>query len=237
MSRTVGSIFTNGGVFIEYIECQTGSHQSPINIDQQPLATTHQPTFEGYDRVMPGNFFNWDFGPAFTPHHPTDELKDLPSMTFDGQKVFMIGWHIHMPSEHLVNGTRSRGEIHLVHANEEGEESAVIGIRLEVASREENTPSRFISQLPEGQFIHYNDTTQLEGVTINHQLAIEEVGRLERYWTYTGSLTTPPCHEGLRWFLPEQPLLVSDAQMVQLLAVSRFSHRVTQEIWLHDINL
>lgn len=143
----------------------------------------------------------------------------------------MIGWHIHSPSEHLVDGKRSRAEIHLVHVNEHDEEAAVIGIRVNVGP----TESAFVKQL--GPMIHYNDTAQLEGLQVNTRLAIEEVGELNEYWTYKGSLTTPPCSEGLRWFVPKQELLVSEAQMVEILAASRFSHRVPQEVWLHDINL
>lgn len=123
----------------------------------------------------------------------------------------------------------------MVHVTEEDEEAAVIGIRVGVAPPGTPTESAFIKQL--GPLIHYNDTSQIEGLQVNVRLAIEEVGGLEEFWTYKGSLTTPPCSEGLRWFVPKQELLVSEAQMVEILAASRFSHRVTQEVWLHDINL
>ena len=85
--------------------------------------------------------------------------------------------------------------------------------------------------------IHFNDTSQLEGLQVNMRQAIDEVGALSEFWTYKGSLTTPPCSEGLRWFIPKQELLVSEHQMVMILAASRFSHRVPQEIWLHEVNL
>jgi carbonic anhydrase len=119
----------------------------------------------------------------------------------------------------------------MVHVTEEEHEAAVIGIRLAVGLEE----SAFIKQL--GPMIHFNDTAQLEGLNVNMRLAIEEVGGVEEFWTYKGSLTTPPCSEGLRWFLPKQELVVSEQQMVEILAASRFSHRVEQQVWLHDINL
>ncbi|KAK7888170.1 hypothetical protein LTR67_009047 [Exophiala xenobiotica] len=220
----------------EYHLCQSGTHQSPINIAVNEVAQHHRPNFEGYrNEPLPGNFFNWQFAPAFTLHHPEHDLKSLPHFTFDDQEVFLKGWHIHAPSEHLIDGRRSRAEIHMVHVTEEDEEAAVIGIRIGVAPPEDPTESAFIKQL--GPMIHYNDTSQVEGLQVNVRLAIEEVGGLEEFWTYKGSLTTPPCSEGLRWFVPRQELLVSEAQMVEILAVSRFSHRITQEVWLHDINL
>ncbi|KAL2432483.1 hypothetical protein ABEF95_011516 [Exophiala dermatitidis] len=219
----------------EYHLCQSGTHQSPINIAGQALAQQqHQPTFEGYkNEVISGNFFNWQFAPAFTPHHAEGDVTQLPSMKFDGRDVFLKGWHIHAPSEHLVDGRRSRAEIHMVHVTEEDEEAAVVGIRVGVGPAE--SESAFIKQL--GPMVHFNDTSQVEGLQVNVRLAIEEVGGLQEYWTYKGSLTTPPCSEGLRWFIPKQELLVSEAQMAEILAASRFSHRVTQEVWLHDINL
>ncbi|KIW98395.1 uncharacterized protein Z519_00055 [Cladophialophora bantiana CBS 173.52] len=217
----------------EYHLCQSGTHQSPINIVEKELSQHHKPTFEGYakDITIPGNFFNWEFAPAWTPHHPEGVVTALPSMKFDDQEVYMIGWHIHAPSEHLIAGKRSRAEIHLVHVTEEEHEAAVIGIRVAVGDRE----SAFFKQL--GPMIHYNDTAQLEGLPVNMRLAIDEVGGVEEFWTYKGSLTTPPCSEGLRWFLPKQELIVSEQQMVEILAASRFSHRVEQQVWLHDVNL
>lgn len=216
----------------DYHLCQSGTHQSPINIATPELSVHHKPSFEGYqDASLPGNFFNWQFAPAWTPQHPEDDVTGLPSMKFDDQEAFLIGWHMHVPSEHLINGKRSRAEIHLVHADEHDEEVAVVGIRVAVGDHE----SPFFKQL--GPLIHYNDTAQLQGLQVNMRLAIDEVGGVEEFWTYQGSLTTPPCSEGLRWFLPKQELIVSEAQMVEILAASRFSHRVTQEVWLHDINL
>lgn len=216
----------------EYHLCQSGTHQSPINIAVKDLAQHHKPNFEGYrNEAIPGNFFNWEFAPAWTPHHPEEEVTGLPSMKFDDKEGFLVGWHIHSPSEHLVDGKRSRAEIHLVHVDEHDEELAVVGIRIAVGQHE----SAFIKQL--GPMIHYNDTSQIEGLGVNMRLAIDEVGGVEEFWTYKGSLTTPPCSEGLRWFLPKQELIVNEQQMVEILAASRFSHRVTQEVWLHDINL
>ena len=161
-------------------------------------------------------------------------MTGLPSFKFDDQTVFNIGWHIHAPSEHLVNGHRSRAEFHFVHVNEHDEEAAVIGIRIGVAPPGSHHESAFVKQL--GPFIHFNDTSSIEGLQVNLRTAINELGGIQEFWTYRGSLTTPPCSEGLRWFIPKHELLVSQTQMVEILAASRFSHRVEQKIWLHDIN-
>lgn len=215
----------------EYALCQSGTQQSPINVAGEQVSLNHLPNFDGYANVsIPGNFFNWAFAPAWTPHHEED-LTTLPSFNFDDQEVFMIGWHIHTPAEHLVDGKRSRAELHLVHVTADDHEAAVVGIRLAVGA----TESAFFKQLP--PYIHFNDTAQLQGLEVNMRLAIDEVGGVRDFWTYQGSLTTPPCSEGLRWFLAKQELMVSQQQMVDILAASRFSHRVPQEVWNHEINL
>lgn len=51
------------------------------------------------------------------------------------------------------------------------------------------------------------------------------------FWTYKGSLTSPPCTEGIRWFVARNVLFVSVEQMQAILAVSTYSARVEQEVW------
>lgn len=43
-------------------------------------------------------------------------------MTYEGETLFLKGWHIHSPSDHRVDGVQSKAEVHLVQANAEGEE-------------------------------------------------------------------------------------------------------------------
>lgn len=63
---------------------------------------------------------------------------------------------------------------------------------------------------------------------------VEEQGR---YWTYSGSLTTPPCSEGVRWFVVEEKFVLGDAQLQELLDVSRFSARRVQRVWRHGVGV
>lgn len=156
-------------------------------------------------------------------------------MKFDDETVFLAGWHIHFPSEHLIDGVRSRAEMHLVHVDAAGKPKSVVGVRIESVPNPD-ARSAFLDQLPEN-LIHFNDTSEVEGVTINPMSIIDEVDGLKAFWTYQGSLTTPPCSEGLRWFIPKQPLMASEAQVVKLLGSARFSHRVEQTAWLHQVNV
>jgi carbonic anhydrase len=52
-----------------------------------------------------------------------------------------------------------------------------------------------------------------------------------------GSLTSPPCTEGIRFFVARNILFVGNAQMQDILNVSTYSARAEQEVWLHQINV
>lgn len=67
--------------------------------------------------------------------------------------------------------------------------------------------------------------------------AIREVADFSNFWTYQGSLTSPPCKEGIRWFVARNILFTSVKQMQDLLGASTFSARAEQEVWLHQVNV
>lgn len=71
---------------------------------------------------------------------------------------------------------------------------------------------------------------------LDPSLALEDVGGFEEFWSYQGSLTTPPCTEGIRWFVASQPLYVDNDTLESILAVSRYSARPTQQRWMHAVN-
>lgn len=180
---------------------------------------------------MTGNFFNWGYGSAYTLHHEDGDLTTLPSMTFDNETVYLVGWHIHAPADHTVGGDRSKAELHFVHKTIDDEYRAVLAFRLDPG----RTDSGFFHQLPPP--IGFNDTTVLEGVELNLAQALDEVNYFNEFWTYKGSLTSPPCREGIRFFIARSILFTSVVQMQDILGVSTYSARAEQEVWLHDINV
>jgi carbonic anhydrase len=67
--------------------------------------------------------------------------------------------------------------------------------------------------------------------------AITEANGFANYWTYDGSLTSPPCTEGIRWFVSADILSVGTTQMQEVLRVSTYSARVEQDVWAHGVGL
>jgi carbonic anhydrase len=121
----------------------------------------------------------------------------------------------------------------MVHVTAAGEPAAVVGVRIEPGLMAE---SAFFKQLPSPMVGTAEVGKEMKGVVMDPMLAIAEVGGGHAYWTYAGSLTTPPCSEGLRWFVMAQPLLVSPEQLVAMLDVGRFSTRVEQTVLLQAVN-
>ncbi|KAK5702367.1 hypothetical protein LTR17_022364 [Elasticomyces elasticus] len=228
------ALYDYGRLRPEYELCQTGTQQSPIPLRlDQGLSCNHIPHFD-YPTEVTGDFYNWGFGPAMALSHQEDDWTTLPSMTFDedgvNETVYLASWHIHALADHMVAADRSKAEMHFVHVDADGHERVVLAFRVDPG----NAPSAFFSQIPE--YTTFNDTTQrnIDGINVNQ--ALNEVLMLRDFWTYRGSLTSPPCREGMRWYLARQILFVSDTQMQDILRVCTYSARAEQEVWAHQIN-
>lgn len=218
--------------FTDYGLCQNGTQQSPIPLDLNGgVSRRHDLSFDGYQGNVTGNFYNWGYGPAFTLHHDGSDYTTLPSTTFDNETVYLTGWHIHAPADHSVGGDRSKAELHFVHVDATGTGRAVIAMRLDPGL----TESPFFASLP--PYIGFNETRQIDGVSLDHRQALSEVNMVNEFWTYKGSLTSPPCTEGIQWYVARNILFVSDLQMQQILHVSTYSARAEQEVWLHEVNV
>ncbi|KAJ9108008.1 hypothetical protein QFC20_003577 [Naganishia adeliensis] len=196
----------------DYGACQEGSHQAPIGLRTDQGFASNQPKLEGYEK-----------------NHPEGDFKTLPHLTFNEagktETVYMSAWHIHAPGEHTVNGKRTRAEMHFVHVTAEGKPRAVLALRIDPGTQD----SEFFKQLP--PLISHTETGKQVDATVNIGLALDEVDRFAR------SLTTPPCTEGIRFFVARDILFVSDEQMKALLHVSQYSARPEQQVWQHQINV
>ncbi|KAL9132207.1 MAG: hypothetical protein Q9217_000011 [Psora testacea] len=220
-----------GAINPSYSLCQTGTQQSPIALSLNlGLSQYHHPSFLNYKETVEGSFFNWGYGPAFTVSCRGGNSTCGPTLAYDNETVYLKGWHIHTPADHNVADDRSKGELHLVHVDAHGHEKAVVAIRLDPGA----SSNSFFSQLP--PMIPFNDKSQVPGVKVTMSHILESVSYLSEFWTYKGSLTSPPCREGIRWFMARTIAYVSVDQMRAILGASKFAARAEQEVWLHQIN-
>ena len=127
------------------------------------------------------------------------------SLTVNGQEYELVQFHFHTPSEHTFNEEAYGMELHLVHQNQEGE-YAVVGVFIK-EGEENPLLATIFNNLPSE-----DGTKSVDDVTIN---AIDFLPPERSYYNYSGSLTTPPCTEGVSWYVLDTPIEVSEEQMNQ----------------------
>lgn len=119
------------------------------------------------------------------------------TMTIGGTTYDLQQFHVHTPSEHTVDGRRYAGEIHLVHRAGKNQ-LAVLAVFVEKA---DSPPHPALHDWIQG-----TDTT----LTYNASSLLPST---RSYYTYAGSLTTPPCSEIVRWVVLDTPIQASSAQL------------------------
>ncbi|MGB3192889.1 carbonic anhydrase [Lyngbya sp. PCC 8106] len=195
----------------EFALCETGLQQSPINIDTSVL--TPKPKIE----------FSYDYTPlkVINRGHTVEvEYEAGSTIKIDDQQYELLQFHFHSPSEHQLDGKSYPMEVHLVHQSSDGE-LAVIGILMA-----EGTENRFISSL----WPHVPEETRenpVSGVAINASALPPQE---QVYYNYRGSLTTPPCSEGVNWIVFEKPIEVSSKQIEYFRSLYNVNARPVQPV-------
>jgi carbonic anhydrase len=126
----------------------------------------------------------------------------------------LLQFHFHAPSEHTVNGNSAAAELHLVHRNNLLD-LAVVSVLLRVGAPVNPVVDSILRNAPLGE-----GSVDLGGL-LNAKSVLPP--RQGNYYTYSGSLTTPPCSEGVRWFVLKDPVFVSQAAIDNLhVIISQF---------------
>jgi carbonic anhydrase len=122
---------------------------------------------------------------------------------FDGKRYELLQFHFHSPSEHTVDGKHIAMEAHLVHRDAAGN-LAVVGVFLKQGQE--------LAALRDA----WNNLPPHEGEKTVKGVSIDVASLLPKHsqvYSYSGSLTTPPCSEGVSWFVMVDPLEVSARQI------------------------
>jgi carbonic anhydrase len=161
--------------------------------------------------------------------HTIQVTNDVPmALDMGGVHYELVQFHFHAPSEHTIDGEHAPLEVHLVHKSAEGR-LAVIGVLIEEGDYDVLWDP-IIGSLPEGP----GDDRHLEGL----ELDPEEFQPLpERYYRYRGSLTTPPCSEGVEWIVMADKRQISPAQMASIVSHLHDNNRPVQPLGARTINL
>jgi carbonic anhydrase len=179
----------------EYATCGKGKRQSPIDIrggikvDLDPIRFDYRPT----------QFRIIDNG-----HTVQVDVADNSSITITGRTYRLVQFHFHRPSEERINGRQFEMVAHLVHKDYDGN-LAVIAVPID-----RGTEHPLIQTLWNHMPLEVGMTVQPPGVVID----LTKLLPTEReYYTYMGSLTTPPCTENVLWMVFKNPIQVSPEQV------------------------
>ena len=197
-----------------YQACGHGHEQSPVNIHHARLNKALQPIQ-----------FHYLAGPVHLENngHAIEVHVDPGSYIIaNGVRYDLIQYHFHRPSEHTIDGKLSDLEVHLVHRSADGKLAVVAVLMNENANQPNATLAALLPSLPAKP----GTTEQVSDMVSTAGLLPADRG----YWTYTGSLTTPPCTEGVQWFVLEQPMTVSRVQLTAFSNIYRNNNRPTQEL-------
>jgi carbonic anhydrase len=119
------------------------------------------------------------------------------TLSVDGVTYDLIQFHVHTPSEHTVGGSDYPAEIHFVH--QAGDSLAVVGVFVDEGTANEGLE------------------TWLQSIERNESSIEYDVNALfpdqRSYYTYSGSLTTPPCSEIVHWVVLDTPITASPDQL------------------------
>jgi carbonic anhydrase len=188
----------------KYALCMTGTQQSPIDITTNIKAELPPLVFD-YNPLMMGIKVN-DHSIYVEPtiSSTTSEEEKSATLKIGDEAYHLLQFHFHTPSEEAINGKRADMVMHLVHKNDQGH-LAVVAVLLN-----QGKANQVITQVWEMVSEMQNPTTKKPEKDLNiNQLLPDD----RNYYTLWGSLTTPPCSQGVKWIILKQPLTISAEQL------------------------
>ncbi len=195
-----------------YQACESGARQSPINIEMShPMLGSETIEF----RYATSRLFEVNNGHTIQVSHASGCAVGL------GEDVYQLRqFHFHAPGEHQIHGKAFPMEMHLVHQDLQGR-ILVIAVLLENGSE---TPvlKTLWQWLPEqvGREVSLPLELNLAAILPPHP----------HYFAYSGSLTTPPCTEGVRWVVLEEPVQVAEEDVRRFVEIIGSNARPVQPL-------
>ncbi|XP_057534577.1 alpha carbonic anhydrase 7-like isoform X1 [Amaranthus tricolor] len=191
-----------GKIKKEWAKCGSGKMQSPIDLLHRRVQVF--PKSEEIIKL-------YRSGNATVKNRGHDIMIEWESadskIQINGTNYILRQCHWHSPSEHTINGTRFAAELHLVHQSSDNK-IAVIGLLYKFGK-----PNRFLNRLMEKLKLvpHALDKTNAGRINPGE---IKLRGKM--YFRYMGSLTTPPCTEGVLWTIDKRIATISESQVAKM---------------------
>jgi len=179
-----------------YSECG-GKVESPINIETDKTIKAQLTPLVFTYAAVPATIVN-------TGHTIQANVKRGNSITVNGTKFTLMQFHFHHLSEHKINGNAYDMELHLVNQDSVTGNLAVVGVFLKQGAANTELAKVFDNLPP----------TKNQEMVLSSSVNLVSLLPVNRqYYNYTGSLTTPPCTQGVDWFVLKTPLEISADQI------------------------
>lgn len=196
----------------EYGTCSTGKHQSPIDIS--PVTISDLSAIQFNYKSSPLELTN--NGHTVQANYHTGSY-----ITVAGKRYDLLQFHFHSPSEHTIGGKSYDMVAHLVHKAADGQ-LGVIGVLFKAGDK-----NKVIDKLWANLPTESGETKTVKNTRIN---ALDLLPVDLTYFNYSGSLTTPPCSEGVNWMVMATPSSISEKQVKQFTDLFPLSVRPTQPL-------
>jgi carbonic anhydrase len=191
--------------------CSNGHIQSPINITNARQADLPPLQF-GYNAVPLSIVDN---GHTIMVNYPPGSTLTVGDKTYTLKQ-----FHFHHPSEEHVNGKSYDLVAHLVHADSDGH-LAVVAILF----KKDSTPAPLLDILWKNLSAEKGKVVEVSSVSINVKDLLPPTAG---YYTFAGSLTTPPCTEGVTWYVLKTPVDISKPQLNAFAKLYKHDNRPIQ---------
>lgn len=207
-----------GALDPQFALCAIGKEQSPINITKKIIKTTNG--LKTHYAVAPMTIVKDGItdlrigkqhtvildGHSVQLNFSEETAKEIAN--FKQADYRLLQFHFHTPSETQLNGRSFPLEVHFVH---QGEEGKLLVIAVLVTTGAENPLlKKILAHLP----AEIGEEITIRGETVNPSELLPM--KPNRYYTFPGSLTTPPCTEGVEWVVLANTVSASPAQIQAL---------------------
>ncbi len=196
-----------GDLSEKFAICSSGKNQSPINLAGMIEADLEDIKF---------NYKKTSLKVVHNGHTIKVKYDEGSSIRIDDRKFKLLQFHFHSPSENHIEGRSFPMEAHLVHEDKDGN-LAVIAVMF---TKGKGNP--LIKTVWEHMPAEAGSRVSKPKKAIN---VMDMLPENKAYYRFNGSLTTPPCTEGVRWLVLKDPVRVSNHQ------VKKF-----RSVMLHDTN-